>query len=740
MSSGEHEISGRLIALAEDRRPVGADVRRQVLAALFRLLVQRREPNAESLQHGLRLTTERINRALGARGSFLLLLDASVKEAEVVAAALAEPRDRGARERRETRAQGLIGARLRAVQLGLLPEVHAPLRQAELSEEQVPLALKHSLRGECAPLLVVPVSVSQRLEGLLVLLGRTSGRAYSEPELEFAEEVARHLVRGLQRSLGLGAPLSEDEKGQCVAVLADVSWWEPAEDFEPDLDLLEELGERLLGHNSILPLERRGRGLKVALGNPLDAQAIDAFELASGLEVRERLASTPARVRSYLRRAFPNLADEAEEGPNLQGDLVAQLAQGLGEYEDTDPFQYTFTETIDERSSPIVRLASKIIEDAYFRGASDVHVEASEHAVVVRHRVDGACRERVQLPAAAARPLVARLKIMSDLDVAEHRLPQDGRIDYRRYNRELPIDLRVSILPMLHGEWVCLRILEKKRSALPLDELGFSSYNLDRYRQALRTPYGLILHCGPTGAGKSMTLYAALNELNDPRLKIVTAEDPIEYVLRGIGQLQIKRSIGLDFSKALRSFLRHDPDVILVGEIRDSETAQIAVDASLTGHLLLSTLHTNDASSSIARLVKLGIEPFLVANTLVGICAQRLVRRLCHCRELVAPSAQERAYMKRAQDEGSVNELGKAVGCEHCNHLGYRGRTGVHELMLMGGRLRQQISEEATAEVLKRTARDLGMRTLFEDCLEKVKAQTTTLEETFRVSQPDEQL
>ncbi|HBP22158.1 MAG TPA: hypothetical protein DEA08_30805, partial [Planctomycetes bacterium] len=596
VSSGEHEITGRLIALADDRRPVGADVRRQVLAALFRLLVQRREPNAETLQHGLRLTTERLNRALGARGSFLLLLDASVKEAEVITAALAEPSDPSARERRESRAQALVGARLRAIQLGLLPEVQPPLRQTELSEEETPLALKHSLRGECAPLAVVPVSVSQRLEGLLVLLGRTSGRAYSQPELEFCQEVARHLVRGLQRSLGLGSPLSDDEKGQCVAVLADVDWWDPPEDFEPDLDLLDELGERLLARNSILPLLRSGRGLEVALGNPLDAQAIDAFELASGLQVRKRFASTPARVRGFLKRAFPNLEDEAsDEGPNLQGDLVAQLAQGLGEFEDTDPFQYTFNETIDERSSPIVRLASKIVEDAYFRGASDIHVEASEHAVVVRHRVDGTCRERVQLPAAAARPLVARFKIMSDLDVAEHRLPQDGRIDYRRYNRELPIDLRVSILPMLHGEWVCLRILEKKRSALPLDELGFSSYNLDRYRQALRTPYGLILHCGPTGAGKSMTLYAALNEINDPRLKIVTAEDPIEYVLAGIGQLQIKRSIGLDFSKALRSFLRHDPDVILVGEIRDTETAQIAVDASLTGHLLLSTLHTNDA-------------------------------------------------------------------------------------------------------------------------------------------------
>jgi type II secretory ATPase GspE/PulE/Tfp pilus assembly ATPase PilB-like protein len=736
---------GRLVS---QNSSVSSDTRRTVLAPLFRLLVQRREPSPDSIRNVLQLTTERLCGRLNAVGAFLLLVDPTIKEAEVVAAALSPPvgdesRESGrrARDRRERRAEKLVGARLRTTQMGLLAGVREAFVRSDVPEDERPLALEHATRVPAELVACVPKSVSQRLNGLLVLVGRTNGRVYSASELAFLVDVAGHVVRGLQRSLGLGSPLTDEEKGRAMAVLADVAYWETPKDFTPDSELLAEIGPRVLSRAGILPLERLPSGhLKVALANPLDRQAIEDFELACKTRAAERLASTPTIVRGFLRQVYPELEEVgSDEGASLQGDVVAQLAHGLRDLEEDTAFDYRFEE-VNETSSPIVRLSCRIIEDAYFRGASDVHVETTEHRVVIRHRIDGVCRERVILPVAASRPLVARFKIMSDLDVAEHRLPQDGRIEYRRFNGELPIDLRVSILPMLQGEWVCMRILEKKRSTLPLEELGFSEHNLERYRQAIRTPYGLILHCGPTGAGKSMTLYAALNEINDPRVKILTAEDPIEYVLRGIGQMQVKRGIGLTFAAALRSFLRHDPDVILVGEIRDEETARISVDASLTGHLLLSTLHTNDAPSSVARLVKLGVEPFLVANTLLALCAQRLVRKLCHCRRLAEPTTQERAYLKRALDDAPLTQLGKAVGCEHCNHLGYRGRTGVHEVLTLNSRMRQQISEGANPDTIKRCARDLGMRTLFEDCLEKVKSQETTLEEAFRVAQPDEVL
>ncbi|MGE0712561.1 MAG: GspE/PulE family protein [Planctomycetota bacterium] len=730
---------GRLV-VHNAPRAVGPETRRTVLAPLFRLLVQRREPGPESLRGVLQLTVERLGAALEAEGAFLLLVDPTIQEAEVISAALAEA-EGGGQGRREARSASLLGARLRTSQLGLLGNLLAPLAREALEEGERPLALEHATRASALPLAAVPVSVSPRLNGLLALLGRRGAQGYSEAELAFLVDVMTQLCRGLQRSLGLGASLSEEEKGRAVAVLADVPFWEPPGQFQPDTSLLSELGARPLARAGVLPLERlEGGGLRVALANPLDRQALEDFELACGARVVERLASTAAVVNCHLRLVFPeleHLLQTHENEVDLQGDFVAKLAHGLRDLEDDRPFDLR-AEEVTEDSSPIVRLACRIIEDAYFRGASDVHVETNEQRVVVRHRIDGTCRERVTLPLAASRPLVARLKIMSELDIAERRLPQDGRIDYRRYNPELPIDLRVSVLPMLGGEWVCLRILEKKRSALPLDELGFSAHNLARYREAIRVPYGLILHCGPTGAGKSMTLYAALNELNDPRLKVLTAEDPIEYVLRGIGQLQIKREIGLTFANALRSFLRHDPDVILVGEIRDEETARMAVDASLTGHLLLSTLHTNDAASSVPRLVKLGVEPFLVANTLVALCAQRLVRKLCHCQREGEPSAQERAYLERALDGAPLGRISRAVGCERCNHVGYRGRTGIHELLTLNEALRERISEGAPPEAIKRAARGLGMRTLFEDCLEKVKARTTTLEEALRVARPDD--
>lgn len=737
-----HTPTGRLIQ-PEQRIPA-SDARRQILQAICRLLIQKREPKAETITRVLRQTIHKLRDTVGARAAALLVLDPSVKTAEVIGVALPAAAGASAKTSKgdDERERALEGSRVPFGVLGCLRSLPQPLCQDSFEPEQQPRFMDEACGSPTRALAAVPLPVSDRLTAVLVVFDHLSEpHDYSLAELALLDDCLRHLVLAVQRSLGLGSALDEEAKGRCVALLAGCSFWSPPPQFEPNASLIRPLGWRVLLRYGILPLASQSGGrLLAALGNPLDRQSVEDFELATGRTIGERLAATQGEVRRQLRRVFPDMPPEeaSEEGGELRGDLVAQLASTLEDLSDATPLMDFVPEEVDEKSSPIVRLASRLIEDAYFRGASDIHVEIGEREVLVRHRIDGTCRTRTKLPLAVARPLVTRLKIMSLLDIAERRLPQDGRIDFRRYNPELPIDLRVSVLPMLHGEWICMRILEKRRSALPLEELGFSDHNLERYRRAITTPYGLILHCGPTGAGKSMTLYAALREISGPDVKVVTAEDPIEYVMPLIGQLQIKESIGLDFARALRSFLRHDPDVILVGEIRDEETAKIAVDASLTGHLLLSTLHTNDAASSVARLVRLGIEPFLVANTLVALCAQRLVRRLCHCARQDDPSPGEARYLERAFGAGEVNQLHRAVGCEQCKGLGYRGRMGIHELMLMNSKLRHLISQEATAATLEAAAREAGMRTLFEDSLEKVRAGRTTMEETLRVCQPDE--
>jgi type IV pilus assembly protein PilB len=334
---------------------------------------------------------------------------------------------------------------------------------------------------------------------------------------------------------------------------------------------------------------------------------------------------------------------------------------------------------------------------------------------------------------------MARLKIMSNLDIAEKRLPQDGRIVYKQYNRKgIDVDLRVSTAPLNHGEGAVMRLLDKQKSTLPLPALGFSEENLSMYRDLITRPYGMILHCGPTGSGKSMTLYSALNEINDPGKCIRTAEDPIEYTLQGLLQMQMHRQIGLTFASALRAFLRQDPDIILVGEIRDQETAQIAVEAALTGHMLFSTLHTNDAPSTISRLTEMGIEPFMISASLVCVCAQRLLRRVCKtCKLTIEAEGREEAILQRAIDwSGSISHA-KDGGCPACNAIGYKGRVGIHELMPTSEELIKGINSEYDTAKIKRIAVRNGMRTLHQDSMLKVKEGVTTIEEAIAGVPPD---
>jgi type IV pilus assembly protein PilB len=349
------------------------------------------------------------------------------------------------------------------------------------------------------------------------------------------------------------------------------------------------------------------------------------------------------------------------------------------------------------------------------------------------------CQEKLRLPVKVGPALVARLKIMCNLDISERRLPQDGRIVFKQYTKKnLDLDLRVSTAPLNHGEGVVMRILDKQKTTLPLTSLGFSEDNLARYRECIRQPYGMILHCGPTGSGKSMTLYSALNEINTPDIVVRTAEDPIEYTLNGINQMQMHRQIGLTFATALRAFLRQDPDIILVGEIRDMETAEIAVEAALTGHLLISTLHTNDAPSTVARLTDMEIEPFMVSSSILCVCAQRLMRRACkQCRVQYEPKGREQEILEKAIGWSGPIFKHNPKGCPKCNSSGYRGRVGIHELMVTNEELVEAINKKADTTVLKKIAMKAGMKTLHQDSLLKVKEGLSTLEEAISTVPPD---
>jgi general secretion pathway protein E len=383
--------------------------------------------------------------------------------------------------------------------------------------------------------------------------------------------------------------------------------------------------------------------------------------------------------------------------------------------------------------APVVRLVEVVLLEAVKRRASDVHVEAFERHVVIRYRIDGRCYEVAQPAKSLAFALSSRLKVLANLDVAESRLPQDGRILFSAEGRQ--IDLRVSTLPTIHGESIVLRVLDKGTLDKTLGELGMAPEMQTTLQQLIHRPNGLLLVTGPTGAGKTTTLYACLSQLNTPQVKAITTEDPVEYDLEGLVQVAVSPKIDLTFATCLRAILRHDPDVIMVGEIRDQDTAQIAIQAALTGHFVLSTLHTNDAPGAVTRLLDMGVEPFLVTSTITGVLAQRLVRGLCPaCRQSAEPTPQERTVLRLPAGE-ALPRIMKPVGCEACQGLGYKGRTGLFELLIMEDALRPLILERAGVTALREQARLQGMRTLRDDGIAKVLAGVTTVEEMLRETQ-----
>ena len=482
----------------------------------------------------------------------------------------------------------------------------------------------------------------------------------------------------------------------------------------------ERIPQEFCVENLVIPVGQVGDLLLVVFANP--------FEVTVPAKIHEM---TGLRVVRLLGRE-KDLKDKFSQGANSQSTGFDDVVQQIGAEYGT-VLQVTEDEFVNEESGPIIQLANRVIEDAYFAGASDIHIEPQENEIIVRYRIDGLCQEKLRLPAKVAPALVARIKIMCNLDISERRLPQDGRIIFKQYTKKsLDLDLRVSTAPLNHGEGVVMRILDKQKSTLPLPALGFSDENLARYREIIRQPYGMILHCGPTGSGKSMTLYSALNEINSPEIVIRTAEDPIEYTLAGINQMQMHRQIGLTFATALRSFLRQDPDIILVGEIRDKETADISVEAALTGHLLLSTLHTNDAPSTIARLTDMEIEPFMISSSLLCVCSQRLARRVCKtCRMAYTPHGREKEIIEKAIGWSGQIYKHNMRGCSKCNNSGYKGRVGIHELMVTNDELVEAINKKTETSELKRIAMRGGMKTLHQDSMSKVREGLTTMEEAI---------
>ena len=494
------------------------------------------------------------------------------------------------------------------------------------------------------------------------------------------------------------------------------------DELEPDKQVLSLFPARLLLRDELLPLRRVDNEIEVATSRLFATQGLDGLKALTGLRLRPVLATSEAINREMKKRLGVG-ADTIDTLDDEAGLLVVD--------DDTGITDNNLDEAAEDAS--IIRFVNQVLKDAIQLRASDVHLEPFEDELRIRYRIDGVLQE-VPVPAQVKRfqpAIVARVKILSHLNIAEKRLPQDGRIKVRIEDAE--VDIRVSIIPMLHGEAVVMRLLRQNAALRGAAELGMNERELSCLRRVLQLPHGIVLVTGPTGSGKTSTLYTALHEINDSERKIITIEDPIEYQLKGVNQIQVSEKSGLTFARGLRSILRHDPDVILIGEIRDQETAQIAVQASLTGHLVFSTLHTNDAAGALTRLVDMGVEPYLVASSLEAVLAQRLVRLLCpHCKRVDTTATARDYKTKIGMDADAI--VYRAVGCRECRQTGYHGRRAIFEWMDTSSEIRSLILKNASTDVIRDAACRAGMRTLAEDGRRLVHEGVTTIEEVLSVT------
>ncbi len=561
----------------------------------------------------------------------------------------------------------------------------------------------------------------KRLGEILVERGRLD-QANLDRALRLQSESGERLG-SLLVTLGLCAQrdVAEALAAQLALPLVDASGY-------PEFPILEErVSARFLREARALPVREDESELGLAMADPTDNYTIGAFEMVTGRTVRPMVA-IPTDLEAALERLYG-------AGRSAVGQLIGDVETRSDELS----FDADVQQLKDLASeAPVIRLVSLLITNALEMRASDIHIEPFENRLIVRYRIDGVLHEVESPPRRLSAAVISRIKIMASLDIAERRLPQDGRIRLRVQGKE--IDLRVSTVPTMHGESVVMRILDKGGVALDFERLGFEDDALKVFLDVLVQPHGILLVTGPTGSGKTTTLYTALDRLNQPDVKILTVEDPVEYEMAGINQIQVKPQIDLTFANALRSIVRQDPDVIMIGEIRDLETAQIAVQSALTGHLVLSTVHTNDAPSTVNRLLDMGVEDYLLTSTVIGILAQRLVRRLCpNCRDpyVALPELVEQMRLRRyVEGDGDIT-LWHAKGCSQCANTGYVGRVCITEMMPMTDGLRRLVMKHATAAELRAEAIGVGMITMYEDGLRKAVKGVTTFEEVLRATRED---
>ncbi len=564
------------------------------------------------------------------------------------------------------------------------------------------------------------MNVLPRLGDVLVEQGWLSPEALEEgleAQAENGERLGQILVQQKK--------ITEPQLLNALSLQLDLEVMESIDDKELRFDLVEQLPIQYLKKHEIFPFQSEDGTLRIAVNDPLDLEVLDDLRILYGQNEIKAVLVPAREILSAINRTYGQANDTADK-----------IMQDLGMEGDS---QHLFTELevgedlLDETSeAPIIKLVNHIFSQAVKSQASDIHIEPYQQHLQVRFRLDGVLHNVLSPPRRLHAAIVSRIKVMARLDIAEKRLPQDGRTDVKIGERL--VDVRVSCLPTAFGERVVLRLLEKSGKLLRMEEIGLTAWALAEMKRLLNLSHGIILVTGPTGSGKTTTLYAALSYINSPDKNILTIEDPIEYQLDGIGQMQVNPKINLTFASGLRSMVRQDPDVILVGEIRDRETAEIAIHAALTGHLVFSTLHTNDSASAVTRLTDMGIEPFLVSTAVRAIIAQRLVRLLCpHCKETYEP--EEAQWAELGSSREVAGPIFRADGCEKCLETGYRGRTGIYEFLLLSEAIRGLVLNTSDANQINRAARAEGMASLREDGINKVMEGRTTISEVLRVTQ-----
>jgi type IV pilus assembly protein PilB len=569
------------------------------------------------------------------------------------------------------------------------------------------------------------IQFARKLKGILEKAGKADAAT-----VDALISQARAQQRPLSELVVKQGVVSEKELLALVGAAANI----PPIDIDRvsvNTEILADVPAEVAQQFRVFPVDKIGNLLTIAVANPFDVLKLDDLRLRTRCELRPVL-STEEAIERRIASAYKSDRESIEEMMSELGESGdIELKEGTNDDENMD------LAAISDEASPVVKIVNKLISDACGTGVSDIHIEPAEKRVIVRYRRDGRLVEVMSLPKAMQNNLTSRLKIMSKLDIAEKQRPQDGKFQMRMGRKA--IDFRVSILPVVWGEKTVLRILDSTNLALDLSSLGFEERSMEDYRWAIERPYGMILVTGPTGSGKSTTLYSAVRHIADPEINLVTVEDPVEYTLDGINQVPVNPKRGLTFAGALRSILRQDPDVVLLGEIRDTETLEIAVKAALTGHLVLSTLHTNDAISTVTRMVDMGMDPFMVASSTILICAQRLVRQLCsHCKRPadIPRTALHTAGLSDADIDGPEVQMFEAVGCNRCNN-GYKGRFALLETLRMTDRVKRAVVERANVQDIKEIALDEGMLTLRRCALLNFLRGRTALEEVERVTMCD---